>query len=320
MIESKTSGSASRAVAQKISALLRERRSAGGPSGRNSPLVAPARWGLRHVRRLHDRRMQAAIARAQRLLRADNIVLRVPDFRGVFELQVRNNLTRCLLQGGFERTLARIFETVLAPGMHIIDIGANVGLYSVLAAQLVGSTGRVLAAEPVPTMVELLRSNVARNRLPQVEIFAGAVTSEQGTCSIEFVEGGEEYSSLGSIAHPDVPRQSRRRVDVPGETLDELVAKHGLRPALVKVDTEGAEGLVFSGATCVLDEFRPAVTSELDDRLLGSLGYDSGKVINLFAQRKYRVFNENTGEELSFGASRGPFIGEIVALPQEACT
>jgi FkbM family methyltransferase len=177
----------------------------------------------------------------------------------------------------------------------------------------------VLAAEPVPTMVDLLRSNVARNKLPQVEIFAGAVTSEPGTCSIEFIEGGEEYSSLGAIAHPDVPRQSRRRVDVPGETLDNLVAKHGLRPALLKVDTEGAEGLVFSGATAVLDEFRPAITSELDDRLLGSLGYNSAKVIDLFAKRKYRVFDESTGEELAPGASRGPFIGEIVALPREAC-
>ena len=69
----------------------------------------------------------------------------------------------------------------------------------------------------------------------------------------------------------------------------------------------------------VLDEFRPAVTSELDDRLLGSLGYNSAKVVDLFARHKYRVFDESTGEELVAGAARGPFIGEIVALPQEAC-
>jgi FkbM family methyltransferase len=318
MIDSQVSDSAV-AVAKKMASLLRERRTAGHSGGRSSPLLMPARWGLRHVRRLRDRRMQAAIARASRLLRADNLVLRVPEFRGAFELELRNNLTRRLLQGGFERSLARIFEAVLAPGMHVVDVGANVGLYSVLAAQIVGPTGRVLAAEPVPTMVALLRSNVARNKLSQVEIFAGAVTNEPGSCSIEFVEGGEEYSSLGSIAHPDVPQQNRRRVDVPGETLDSLVAKHGLRPALVKVDTEGAEGLVFTGAGAVLDEFRPAVTSELDDRLLGSLGYNSAKVVDLFAKHQYRVFDESTGEELSPGTARGPFIGEIVALPQEVC-
>ena len=268
---------------------------------------------------MRDRRMKAAIARAQRLLRADNLVLRVPDFRGSFELELRNNTTHRLLRGGYAAHLAHIFETVLQPGMHVVDIGANVGLYTVLAAQLVGPNGRVLSAEPVPNMLALLRSNVVRNRLAQVEIFPGAVTNQAGTCSIEFVEGGEEYSSLGSIAHPDVPGQNRRRVDVPGETLDALVAQHGLCPALVKVDTEGAEGLVFSGASRVLDEFRPAVTSELDDRLLGSLGYNSGKVVDLFAQRGYQVFDESTGAELTPGMARGQFVGEIVALPREVC-
>jgi len=307
------------AASQRLFAVVRERHATARPTGRNSPLLVPARWMLRQLRTLRDRRMQAAVARAQRLLRADSLVLAVPDFRGAFELELRNNTTRRLLLGGYERSLAQIFQALLEPGLHVVDIGANVGLYTVLAAQLVGPSGRVLSAEPIPNMLRLLRSNVARNNLPQVEIFAGAVTSAAGTVSIEFVEGGEEYSSLGSIAHPDVPKQSRRRVDVPGETLDNLVAKHSLCPALVKVDTEGAEGLVFSGAAGVLNEFRPAVTSELDDRLLGSLGYDSGKVVELFAKCKYRVFDEGTGAELLPGQARGPFVGEIVALPREAC-
>jgi hypothetical protein len=105
---------------------------------------------------------------------------------------------------------------------------------------------------------------------------------------------------------------------VSGETLDNLVRINGLNPSLVKIDVEGAEGLVLSGADLVLTNNRPIILSELDDRLLKELNWDSQKVISLLESYQYKIFDAHNGIEIKTSTFKPPFIGEIICLPFES--
>ena len=267
-------------------------------------------------RRLQGMRRRREIESSISKLAATAVVTRLEGFGGLFELPLSNNMTHRLLMGGYESKQQLLLSAAVDSGDHVIDVGANLGLFSVMCAAIVGKDGKVLAAEPVPQMLNILRSNIARNKLENVIVFAGAVTNTRQTCEIHTVEGGEEYSSLQSIAHPDRPEGKEVKIAVPGIPLDELVEQHGLRPAIIKVDTEGAEGLVFSGAKQTLTRDRPIVLSELDDRLLKGFDWSSGKVVELFQSCKYRVLDQATQKVLSPACNY--FVGDILAIPEEA--
>ena len=285
---------------------------------RNSFAGKVFRFASGKLNRWKDDHNQAKITNAINLLKANHIVRPILEFRGTFELDVRSNLTHMVLNEDFGREIIPFLEAILKPGQQFIDIGANIGLYAILASQLVGDRGRVLAIEPVPSVFSLLSSNITRNNLRNITLFNGVVTAQSGTCHLNIVEGSPEYSSMGSIVHPHAPNKIQE-LTVLGETLDNLVSENGLDPVLVKIDVEGAEGLVLSGADFVLRNKRPAILSELDDRLLKTLNWNSRQVIRLLEDYQYTVFDANNCNKLSSDKSVQPFIGEIVAVYEERC-
>lgn len=295
-----------------LEALLAERRAAQG-ARRRGPR-SPRLLGLaRRLRRLADGARLLAVDGAGRLLRAERVLTALPAYGGVFELPLSSDVTRYLLIGRFERALPPILRAALGGGGDLVDVGANAGLYSVLGARLLGGRGRVLAVEAAPAAADLLEANLARNGLAGVLVHRGAAAAAAGRATLHVLEGSEEYASLGGRAHPLAPRRRARAVEVPTAPLDELVEGHGLRPALLKLDVEGAEGLVLQGAARTLARHRPAILSELDDRLLAPLGWDARRVLALLAAAGYVAHDAVSGEAL---AAPARYIGEIVALPR----
>src|SRR3546814_5280958 len=100
------------------------------------------------------------------------------------------------------------------------------------------------------------------------------MSDTQGTNAIHVIPGMEEYSSIGAL-HPAARAENGvQEHTVASDRLDDLVIRHDLKPGLIKVDVEGAEGLVFRGAMETLNKFRPVILSELSDPLLRELGTD----------------------------------------------
>jgi FkbM family methyltransferase len=166
-------------------------------------------------------------------------------------------------------------------------------------------------------MAKLLESNIARNGLENVVVFRGVVSDRQGSCTLEVVEGGEAYSSIGEIAHPDAPKGLRQKIAAESEMLDSLIARFDLRPAVIKIDTEGAEALVFSHASETLGRHRPIVFSELDQRLLAAHGASARAVADCCFTHGYEIFNSQTGEPHARDRFPDDFVGDIVALPRQ---
>ena len=173
--------------------------------------------------------------------------------------------------GSYELNKRLVFERLVEPGMVVYDIGANVGYFSLLAAVLTGSDGRVFAFEPLPRNTHYLRRHVQINKLENVEVIEAAVSDHMG----------EAYFDLGpSTAMGHLASEGELKVTL--ISLDRMVDEGRLPPAdVMKVDVEGAEYDVLRGAKKLLETQRPILFLDTHGRkahhftvaLLDALGY-----------------------------------------------
>ncbi len=148
-----------------------------------------------------------------------------------------------------EPLTSKVFLSQLRTGDVVVDVGANIGKYTLLASGLVGPTGRVHAVECSPETLALLRNNVQRNNLQNVEIHPFAASSAPGTLALHVTAIGLSWFKPG----PQWPvvQGSGTTVNVRAIPLDELISS----PVhLVKIDAEGADLEVLKGMKRILSE------------------------------------------------------------------
>ena len=178
------------------------------------------------------------------------------------------------LLGRWEPSAQRLMEKHISPGCAAYDIGANHGVHTLLMAKLVGRLGHVYAFEPIPEIMARLRENVQLNGFSNVTCVELALGDWTG--SSWFARGID--SSRGRLVGP-----SSGELSVGITTLDEYVLGEGHRaPCFVKLDVEGAESRVLSGAKGVLKAHRPTLLIELhnptEDVAVGGILRDLGYV------------------------------------------
>lgn len=172
-----------------------------------------------------------------------------------------------------------------------LDVGAHVGLFSLVAAHANPLSGRVYAFDPLPTTFGQLKRNVRLNRLKNVHCISSAVGESVGTAEFFFTTAVPypETSSLVSESTQEFIHSytggDLEKVVVPITTLDHFVAEHKLeRVDLVKIDVEKAEPQVLRGMTGVLEKFKPHIICEV---LQGSL---TDELESVLAPRGYRYY------------------------------
>ncbi len=275
-----------------------------------------ARFFTRMGERRADRQFRREVAARVQAGSAAVELFDVPAFGKQFEIDVRSDLARRVAATGtFEPHLAEIVRAVVRNGDCAVDIGANIGFYSVLCATLAGPSGRVLAIEPMAVVAERALANAKRHGLTNVTAEVCAAGEHAGSFEIEHIEGKEEYAALGDMQHAAVRRtQDRRRTTVRVERLDDLLARHQMRPSFIKIDTEGGELGVLLGAPQTLSQARPLLLVETSDDLLKPQGHRVGEVIAVLEGHGYRCRDAVTGRHIP--ASRTErFHGDIVATP-----
>ena len=149
--------------------------------------------------------------------------------------------------GSYEAEKQIAISRMLRPGQTFFDIGANVGFYTLLGAKCVGSSGRVVAVEPLPRNIEFLDKHLSLNDISIVRVFRKAISDYNGTAS--FSVQGNSMSKISTDG----------QVTVEVTTIDSLVEEAGSPPHIMKVDIEGAEIELLRGAKKVLEEFRPVI-------------------------------------------------------------
>jgi FkbM family methyltransferase len=197
-----------------------------------------------------------------------------------------------LLNGDYEAHLLPIFRQFCRPGMTVIDVGANVGLYTLVASGLVGNSGRVVAVEPNSENCRLILLSLDANQATNVELLPLALDRARGWSNLS----GHFGSNGGLVAGDPSSLASGWSEIVPTFALDDLVEG---RVDFLKIDVEGAEGRVVAGAHGILETSRPIVTTELSLEMLPRVSGISGEeYLDGFESLGYRIslLNRETGQ------------------------
>jgi FkbM family methyltransferase len=151
--------------------------------------------------------------------------------------------------GSYEKLKQLALLKYLRAGTNFLDIGSNVGFYSILAARIVGLDGSVCSIEPVPRNVGYLRRHIALNRLSNVIILEIAICD---------VTGEALFNDSAEPCMCCLQNEGNRIVCT--DTIDNLVTSGRIRiPDVIKIDVEGAEARVLRGMALVIEQIRPTI-------------------------------------------------------------
>lgn len=152
-------------------------------------------------------------------------------------------------RGVMEPGLIRRFQTLVKPGMVVVDVGANIGIFTLYAARLLAGRGQIYSFEPTPRTFRILRDNVQVNgflELGLIQLHQSAVSDRAGQAAfVVFPENGGHNTLF------DDGGAAARRIEVPTIRLDDVLAGEP-RVDVVKIDAEGAEPLILRGMRGIL--------------------------------------------------------------------
>jgi FkbM family methyltransferase len=215
--------------------------------------------------------------KATGLVQADGFTLRLDPKDEI--------ITQAILRdGSWEKSETAVIRRLLQPGDTFVDVGANMGWYTLVASKAVGSTGRVISFEPAPSSYSLLQRNVKDNGCRNTTLEAKALSDKRGTLRLHLGETNKGHNSIIKSS------ATRGFVDVEALTLDEYLGSVPGVISLVKIDTEGAEGFILDG---MAETFKRnpgmALVMEYHPSLMRLAGFDPEKVLGKFYGRGYTV-------------------------------
>jgi FkbM family methyltransferase len=243
------------------------------------------------------------------------VLIRLPF--GALWLARKDNLGEPLRSGAFERDELAFVERFLQPGEIVLDVGANQGLYSVLASKLVGPRGHVYSFEPSPRERRALGLNLLLNLCRNVSVEGVALGREEGSVDLYVVQGYER--GCNSLRPPGADSETSP-VRVPLETLDGWALKkqiHGV--GFMKIDVEGGELDVLRGGVRLLESRpRPIVLAEVQDVRTVPWGYRGKEILSYLDVRDYAWFSFLVGGSLMpLDLGTDEFDGNFLAVPRE---
>ena len=198
-----------------------------------------------------------------------------------------------LVDGVYEPECINLMFSHLAQDSLFLDIGANIGAFSIPAAKhLKKLNGKVIAVEASPTIFPYLKKNVEINNLENIELLSLAVTNSDRNF-VDFYEAPTEKFGMGSIA----PQFQSTPISVQTITVDSILKDQELaKVSFMKVDVEGYEAEVFEGASQLFNSLNPpTVLFEFCDwaearKPKGKIG-DSQRILMDFGYKIWRLEN-----------------------------
>lgn len=203
--------------------------------------------------------------------------------------------------------------SLVNPGDHVLDLGANIGFHTLALARAVGPGGAVTSVEPQRFCFQLLCANITANQLATVNALRAAVGDVAGTCTVPLLDPRTRHNA-GATEVTLAADAGAQTDTVPLITVDSLNLP---RCNLIKIDTEGFEDRVIAGAVETIKRHHPALYIEVHDRdklqrltaTLGPLGYG----LTLHHTQFYRSINPLDEGARIFSANAGG--SALIALP-----
>jgi FkbM family methyltransferase len=199
----------------------------------------------------------------------------------------------------------RVVKELIRMGDYVVDVGANVGWYTKVLAELVSSEGRVYSIEPMPMTFEILSYCVHQLGLKNIELFCCGISEATGEGLMEipsFKKGGDNFYMARIVSGDNRVEKGNKRIQVHLRSLDEMLLGSKSPIKFIKCDVEGHELSAVKGARAVIEKFRPALLIEVSHDP-DEIGSSSNELFSILRSYDYKVFWFN-GENLIERAAR----------------
>lgn len=240
---------------------------------------------------------------------------------------------RLYIKGGLpDEAESRIARNWLLEGDNCLDLGANIGCYSVFYAYCIADSGKVIAAEPSEETAKCLEKTAKLLSLKQIRLERACITDRNGFCDFMVSPDGENSVSQSLIA-PKGRERMFRKEKTKTATIDNLVEKHAASGniSLVKIDIEGAEPLALRKASLLFNkEALPLFVVEIYKTGLARFNFSPEDVLKYFSSELFEIYLINrsypdTGSAFKYGVlyplsdplpHDWPWHSNIIAVPK----
>ena len=225
----------------------------------------------------------------------EHTILTQSVFGHLLHLDTRDTslLPSLVLRGYWEPSVTRALLRLVRPGQHIVEVGANVGYYSLILASRVTATGSVTAFEANPRMVDLLRRTLAANGYAAaVRVVPLAVTDRPSRVTLHRLHRQQGSSSLYAFTPADLAvwDDQASPLEVEATSLDAFFGADGVPPDLVKIDAEGAEPAIVTGMQGLLARApRIQLLLEFVPAVLERAGHDAHHFLTSIVRLGFRL-------------------------------
>ena len=218
-------------------------------------------------------------------------------YRGIkLNVNIKNQLGLILYPN--EISLQRFLKENLNDGDIAFDIGSNIGYTSILASRFVGKTGHVYSFEPINETYLILKKNISLNNCKNVTVINKALSNQIGEVEFNIPENGE-ILSMSSMVWGKNSKNNKKQI-VKTIKIDADSNFKNLSPKIIKIDVEGAEGLVVEGMQKIISRCKPYLYIECSEigrkttwTILKSLNYSCFKAENKEEIVDFNLYKHN---------------------------
>ena len=195
------------------------------------------------------------------------------------------------VNGIFEPFETELVKKMIKKNDIVLDIGANIGYYTLIFAKLVGEEGKVFAFEPDPTNFALLKKNVEINGYKNVIMVQKAISNKTGKAKLYLSEYGTEHRIYNSY-------DNCQFLEVEVTQLDDYFKNYNETINFIKIDIEGAEGGAIQGMVALLKKNKNVkIMTEFWPAGLKRSGIDASEYLKIFVKHGFKLYNINEQEK-----------------------
>jgi len=193
----------------------------------------------------------------------------------------------------YELNNINFINNYVTNGMTVIDVGAHIGLLSIVMAKKTGANGQVFSFEPTPSTFAILKKTIEINEVKDVvHPINKAVAEKAGKTSFYVTDIAAHNSN--SLSNNERNYGNEKKIDVDLISIDELVQEKNIsKVGFIKIDAEGAEYAVLKGATNTIEKQRPKMILALHPSSIKNFGDSLEGIFDFISQKNYRVLLNN---------------------------
>lgn len=212
-----------------------------------------------------------------------------------FFLESEDSVNLAIFGYEHEKFELNLFKNSLKKGDVVLDMGANIGLYSLAAAKIVGNSGKIYSFEPDPITFKNLKKNIESNKYNNVELINKAVSNKTGTITFT---SSENITSRSKNHIKTADEQEKNSIKIHTIKMDDFFENKNNVINVIKMDIEGAEFEALKGMKKIIDKnIHLKIFLEFSPFMLKRLNTDIAEMINFFKSYNFKINKINEEED-----------------------